>query len=204
VIARRGVAGSACILLFAVSCGGRLALTDEPIAEAEAPESSTLPTRDAATPREAGEDACVEAIGEEVTSHSCVHGTEGPFETVVLTPSPAGAPDASKLHVAYVLTVPAAKGEGYVAFVPSRAGDHVLYTSRAGVVAVENVNGVALAPIHRQRVTDCASFNDAVVFAFEEGKSYRVRIRTEEPKALLFFEHMGSFGVPWKRRCGDR
>jgi len=80
----------------------------------------------------------------------------------------------------------------------------VFYAARARVVAVSKADGTALSALHRQRAEGCASFDSAAVFALEEGDTYAVRLALEEPSAVLFFEHMGSFGSPWARRCGDR
>lgn len=194
----------AVIVCLGLGCGGRLAATSEPaLVEDAGSESSSpaLPPRDASLTDVA--DVCVDAIGEEVTSHSCVHGTEGPYETVVLARDGAEAPDTSRLHVAYRLTVPAASGEGYVSHTPTRDGDHVLFTSRARVVRIEDDQGAILAAVHRQPVTGCTSFESAAVFSLKEGTRYRILLENEGATGLVFFEHMGSFGEPWARRCRD-
>lgn len=194
----------AVIVCLGLGCGGRLAATSEPaLVEDAGSESSspTLPPRDASLTDVA--DVCVDAIGEEVTSHSCVHGTEGPYETVVLARDGAEAPDTSRLHVAYRLTVPAASGEGYVSYTPARDGDHVLYTTRAQVVRVEDEHGAVLSPVHRESVTGCTSFELAAVFSLEEGTRYRILLKNAAATGLVFIEHMGSFGEPWARWCRD-
>jgi hypothetical protein len=194
----------AAMFFVGLGCGGKIASTSEPPFAEDAGIESSAPvpsSRDATVADVA--DVCVDAIGDEVTSHSCVHGAEGPFETVVLASQVTEAPDTSRLHVAYRLTVPAAAGDGYVSHTPGRDGEHVIFTSRAQVLRVEDDEGGLVPAIHREPVGRCASFETAAVFELREGKRYRVRFKNEAATALAFFEHMGSFGEPWARRCAD-
>lgn len=191
------------VLLAVVACGGRIAADDAPLPFAQQDASEQPPSEgDANAARDAA--ACVDIIGSQVTQHACVHGEDGPFETVVLADSQALANDVSRLHVAYRLTAVEGARSGYVTYTPIRDGEHVLYTSRARITAIGTENDPTIPVVHRQAVTDCPSFEDAVVFDLEAGRTYEVSVTLGGPTGLAFFEHMGSFETPWESRCKER
>jgi hypothetical protein len=194
-----------CFVLAAClfACGGRIATEDVPkeVVPGDAP-GRPPQVQDARAPGDASK--CVDAIGAEVTRHACVHGADGPFETIVLADSALSARDASRLHVAYRLAAVEGVRSGYVAYVPVRGGAHVLYTTQARVTQVRRGDGVSVPVVHRQAVTDCPSFEDAAVFELEAGSSYDVAISLDGATGLAFFEHMGSFEEPWQSRCKER
>lgn len=72
---------------------------------------------------------CSEVETEEV-EHACLHGTAGPFQSVLA--STATPPDVSRAHTTYRVQLEALAGGqfgGAVSFVPAEAGEYSVYAS---------------------------------------------------------------------------
>lgn len=80
-------------------------------------------------------------LAQSVTSHACLHAEAGPFRQLTASRSIISAPDVSRPHTHFSITVPLEAGElSYLRFEATSQGEHAFFTQGASVVDAVSAN----------------------------------------------------------------
>jgi hypothetical protein len=187
-------------------------VTDD--ADASAPSTADARARnDEMVPLEAQEPAvngCTPELGETVLKHSCQHASIGPFLDVSAAATRELAPaEVSASHKTYRVKLPAEADAEFVTdawlrYRPTRDGRHVLLVKPSlDVRVIAADTNVEQLRLHEQVVDDCPeTLEYGFVYELQRGVTYFFGVLRETDEALLFIEHIGTFGKrAWASTC---
>lgn len=156
---------------------------------------------------------CTPELGEALLEHSCQHATIGPFVDVNAVGTRGLAlSEVSLSHRTYRISLPSATGgeefitDGWVRYRPSRDGKHVFFVKPAlplRVLAADVDTGADLRRLHDQSIEQCPeNLNHGTVYELERGVVYYLGLLREAGDAVLFVEHIDTFGAKaWADDC---
>jgi Putative metal-binding motif len=191
---RSSCAGSAVLAAAVLSgCGGRVTDND--------PRQQAGDTREQAAATNLPGD-CEAVLGEKLVSHSCVHATNGTFVDVLAATTREAAPHIDMIHHTYVVQPGA--GVSYVAYSPTRDGEHAFFSNQFVALEVRNADsGEAPVSLFEGAIDGCDTLVYGVAVTLTRGADYVVSLdAVERPPLLMFVEHLGTFGASaWSKSC---
>jgi MYXO-CTERM domain-containing protein len=149
---------------------------------------------------------CTNVVAPTPVEHACSHATNGKLENAVATPSSESAPAVDVIHQAYAVELPnGGAAAGFVSYVASRDGEHLVLTDRPVPVTVTQSAGQVLAPIMSGPVSGCARLPHGYAVELALGERYTVALGPDsDDPVILFMEHLGTFGEDsWSVRCNE-
>ena len=153
---------------------------------------------------------CTPELGEAVLKHSCQHASIGPFIDVSAAATRELAPaEVSASHKTYRVMLPTEADaefvtDGWLRYRPTRDGLHVMLVKPDLDVRLINAGSAVEVPrLHEQAVDACReTLAYAYVYELERGVTYWLGILKESDEAVLFIEHIGTFGKrAWASDC---
>ena len=165
---------------------------------------------EAPAPERAAAKGCTPELGETVLKHSCQHASIGPFlEVSAAATRDLATDDVSSSHKTYRVTLPAQADaefvtDGWLRYRPTRDGRHVLLVKPSVDVRLIDADTAVEAPrLHEQSVEGCTeTLEHGFVYELERGVTYWLGMLKESDEALLFIEHIGTFGKrAWASEC---
>ena len=126
-----------------------------------------------------------------VLEHSCLHAMHGPFVEVAGGDGATVAPDISRVHTAWQMTLPATSAGRFV-HRPNMTGEYVYYLDKPLPLELR-AQGIALTPTFVEPVSTCNGISEARVYALAAGERYDVAVGpTADDRAVLVIESVGA------------
>lgn len=154
-----------------------------PEVDAESPSSADTPT---ASPLCGSVPASIwRAVPED---HACTHMQEGPYRTATASVELASAPDVSRVHTRFDVTLVAVEGGlgGFVRYTPTTPGYHALFLSDDVPVQLFDATGAPVCVLAHKAGSACpAAISHFVVMFLEAGHWYLLFGPT--PRATIGF-----------------
>jgi MYXO-CTERM domain-containing protein len=153
---------------------------------------------------------CTPELGEPVLEHSCQHAMIGPFIDVSAAPTRELAPaEVSASHKTFRVKLPTEADaefvtDGWLRYRPTRNGQHVLLVKPSlDVRMVAADSGSEQRRLHEQPIDTCPdTLEHGFVYELERGVTYYLGMLREADEALLFVEHIETFGKgAWADEC---
>lgn len=139
--------------------------------------------------------ACTTNVHEELTDHTCLHVTNGPFQATFADAYPGAAPRASigQGHVFYTVTMATNEAgevvDSAIHLTPFGSADVAIYLNESELVTLRDSQGETVPALFEGTVDSCSSGLERVlVYALDMAESYLLVFPPEGPaqRSLVF------------------